>query len=238
MDIKSISFIGLGLIGGSLAKAIKKAHPEIELSAYDKNETLTLAFDDGIISKKLGTPEEATRSEIILLCLPVNDALKVFPRIIPLLKENQILTDTCSIKIPFEKEWKENRSKGVYIGGHPMTGKEKSGYANSDYMLFENSVYIITQNETQNPKVKELYDLLEIIGSRITFLTPELHDNIVAEVSHLPQLVSVALVNAITQQENQNSLSYAAGGFRDMTRIASSLFEMWQPILIQNKEKI
>jgi prephenate dehydrogenase len=238
VEIKSISVIGLGLIGGSLAKAIKKAHPEIEISAYDRDETLNLAYKDGIISKKLGTPEEATRSEIIFLCLPVDDALKVFSRIIPLLKENQILTDTCSIKTPFEKIWNDANSKGIYIGGHPMTGKEKSGYANSDYMLFENSVYIITQNQKENPRVKQLYKLLEAVGNRITFLSPELHDNIVAEVSHLPQLLSIALVNAITHRENQNSLSYAAGGFRDMTRIASSLFEIWQPILVQNKEKI
>ncbi len=238
MEIKSISIIGLGLIGGSLAKAIKKAHPEIEISGYDKDQTLNLAFEDGIITKKLGTPEEATRSEIIFLSLPVDDALKVFPRIAPLLKENQILSDTCSIKEPFAKIWNEINSKGIYIGGHPMTGKEKSGYLNSDYMLFENSIYIITQNNRENKSVKVLFELLETIGSRITFLSPELHDKIVSEVSHLPQLLSVALVNSITHEENQNSLSYAAGGFRDMTRIASSLFEMWQPILIQNKEKI
>jgi len=119
-----------------------------------------------------------------------------------------------------------------------MTGKEKSGYDSSDSMLFENSVYILTCCDKSQTGVLEFAKLLESIGSYVTFLDANIHDWIVAEVSHLPQLIATSLVNTIFQHPNLNTLSFAAGGFRDMTRIASSPFNVWEPIIIQNKEKI
>jgi prephenate dehydrogenase len=238
MAIKNISIIGLGLIGGSLAKAIKQTNPAIRISAFDHKNILNQALEDGVIDKTLSAVTEAVESNAIFICLPVNFATEVFQELLPLLKENQILSDCCSIKGTFEKIWKQSNSKGIYIGGHPMTGKEKSGYESSDSMLFENSVYILTTCDKSKKEVLEFAKLLESIGSYITFLDANIHDWIVAEVSHLPQLIATSLVNTIFQHPNLNTLSFAAGGFRDMTRIASSPFNVWKPIIIQNKEKI
>jgi prephenate dehydrogenase len=238
VEINKIAIIGLGLIGGSLAKAIKKANPKIEISALDRENVLAQAFEDGVICKKLNSIDEVNEVEVIFICLPVNDSLRVFQQILPILKTNQILTDTCSIKGTFAEVWKQSNSKGIYIGGHPMTGKEKSGYENSDSLLFENSIYILTDGDNSPDSVKKFIALIESIGAHVAFLNADIHDVIVAEVSHLPQLIATSLVNTISQHKDLNSLSFAAGGFRDMTRIASSPFNVWEPILKQNKEKI
>lgn len=238
MEIKSIAIIGLGLIGGSIAKAIKNAKPEIYISAIDYDQIIEQAIADKVIDKSLNNFEDALDSDLIFLCMPVNDSLKLFEKIIPLLKGNQILTDVCSVKGSFSKIWLEKKSNGIYIGGHPMTGKENSGYANSDSLLFENAIYILTNDNPDNELIKVFSNLIESFGAHVTFLDASLHDLIIAEVSHLPQLVATSLVNTISQHKDLNSLSFAAGGFRDMTRIASSPFNVWKPIIIQNKDQI
>ncbi len=238
MAIESISIIGLGLIGGSLAKAIKKANPVIKISAIDHEDILSRAIEDSVIDEKLNSITDTTKSDAIFICLPVNESLNIFRELLPLLKENQILTDSCSIKGIFNDIWRGSKSKGIYIGGHPMTGKEKSGYDNSDSMLFENAVYILTNGHNSGERIKEFSSLIESLGAHVTFLEAHIHDMIVAEVSHLPQLLATTLVNTISQHKDFNSLSFAAGGFRDMTRIASSPFNVWEPIITQNKERI
>ena len=238
MEINKIAVIGLGLIGGSMAKAIRKANPKIEISALDHDNILVHAISEGVIDKKLISIGDTSEADAIFICLPVDDALKVFKQLMPLLKENQILTDTCSIKGTFNQIWKQSQSKGIYIGGHPMTGKEKSGFENSDSLLFENMIYILTDGDNPADVVKEFAALIASIGAHVTFLKAEIHDTIVAEVSHLPQLLATSLVNTISQHKDLNSLSFAAGGFRDMTRIASSPFNVWEPIIKQNRTKI
>jgi len=237
VKIKSISIIGLGLIGGSLAKALRKAHPDLKISAFDNETILSKAVEDEVINIKLNDIKDSLSSDIIFLCLPVNDSLDVFKRLIPELKEGQIITDVCSVKGVFAKIWNESKVKGIYFGGHPMTGKEKSGYENCDSLLFENAVYILTDGNEENV-FKDFAALIESTGAHVTFLNAELHDKIIAEVSHLPQLVATSLVNTISEQKDFNSLSFAAGGFRDMTRIASSPFNVWEPIIKYNKTKI
>jgi prephenate dehydrogenase len=238
MAIEKISIIGIGLIGGSLAKAIKKTNPAITISALDQSDVLNLAINDEVIDRKLNSLFEVTEADLIFICLPVDESIKVFEILIPLLKENQIVSDVCSVKKVFSDIWNQSSSKGIYIGGHPMTGKETSGYASSDSLLFENSIYILNDCSNSETHTKELSGLLELIGARITFVDADTHDKIVAEVSHLPQLVATSLVNTVTDHAKLNILSFAAGGFRDMTRIASSPFAIWEPIIKKNKEKI
>ena len=238
MEYKAISVIGLGLIGGSLAKSIKKVNPEIEIFALDKDEIVSQAKDDGIVSGKLNSIEDSLNSDIIFICLPVTASLEIFKKLIPKLKDGQTISDVCSVKNPFMKLWNNSGSKGIYIGGHPMTGKEKSGYENSDSILFENTVYILTNGKSKDERHSNFALLIESCGAHVTFLDADIHDMIVAEVSHLPQLIATSLVNTISEYKDFNILSFAAGGFRDMTRIASSPFSVWEPIVKQNKDKI
>ena len=239
MEIKNISIIGLGLIGGSIAKAIKKSSYNFVVSAFDKPEVLSKAFNENIINSKLNSIEESLNSDLIFLCLPVAKSLEVFDNIAPKLRENTILTDVCSVKNVFKEKWDKIKSNGIYIGGHPMTGKEKGGFDNSDSLLFENSVYILTENENDNPLFADLQKIITSFGSNILHIPAKQHDVISASISHLPQLVSVALVNAASlKTDSYNFLDLAAGGFRDMTRIASSDFRIWKSIISNNKNNI
>jgi prephenate dehydrogenase len=237
--IKNISIIGLGLIGGSIAKALKLANHSYHISAYDKPEILEIAFSEKVIDDKLKDYEQSLNSDLILLCLHVEESLKIFEKLIPQLKEKQIISDVCGVKSVFQEKWNKSNSKGIYIGGHPMTGKESSGYKNSDPALFENSVYILSETNYDTTSLEEFLSLIKLLGARIKFLNPKVHDIVVASVSHLPQLVAVSLINSASLKENEiNFLDFAAGGFRDMTRIASSDFEIWGSIFEQNNKNI
>lgn len=200
---------------------------------------LTKALEENVIDRKLKSFEEALNSEVIFLCLPVEDSLKAFEVLAPGLKEGSLITDVCGIKGKFEDLWKSIQSQGEYIGGHPMTGKEKGGYGNSDPLLFENAVYIVSANGKESPSIRKFLDIMATLGARPVYLDPYVHDKVVANVSHLPQLVSVALVNTVAgNSAGANNLDFAAGGFRDMTRIASSSFNIWKDVIRLNKDEI
>ncbi len=239
MASKKISIFGLGLIGGSIAKALKNSSSNFFIKAFDKEEILNKAYSEKTIDEKMSSPENSLDSEIIFLCLPTALSLEYFTKLAPVLKEGTILSDVCGVKGIFEEKWKKIKSKGIYIGGHPMTGKETSGYESSDELLFENSVYIISNPVKEEKAANEFVSIIKLLGARVRFLDPYLHDKVISKVSHLPQLLAVSLVNTAAENgDNVNPLDFAAGGFRDMTRIASSTFEIWKSVLKMNKKEI
>jgi prephenate dehydrogenase len=239
LHISKVAILGLGLIGGSIAKALRHSSNQYYISAYDINDAADKAISENVINYKLNDITSSLESDVIFICLPIDTALITFKELAPKLKEKQILTDVCSVKSAFSELWAGSKSKGLYIGGHPMTGKEKGGFENSDRLLFENSIYIVTEDLSKNDELKEFRKLIESLGSNILFVPAKQHDVIAASVSHLPQLVSVALVNtSALKTDNYNFLDLAAGGFRDMTRIASSEFNIWESIIVENKSEI
>jgi len=239
LSIKKISIIGLGLIGGSIAKALRKANEDFHVSAFDISDSSTRALEENVIDSSLTSIEQALNSDLIFISLPVDVSINVFEKLAPMLKENSILSDVCSVKNIFKEKWDKIESKGYYFGGHPMTGKESGGYENSDPLLFENAMYIITDNDDNNPIFQEFTKVIKSLGPSVLHIPAKQHDVIAASVSHLPQLVSVALVNAASLKTDEyNFLDLAAGGFRDMTRIASSDFKIWESIISTNKDQI
>jgi len=239
LSFKKIAIIGLGLIGGSLAKAIKHADKNVYISAFDKPEILTKGLQEKVIDEELVSVDDSLNCDLIFVGLPIEQSLKVFKELSPRLNSNQIISDLCSVKGIFANEWKSISSAGKYIGAHPMTGKEKSGYDNSDLLLYENSVFIICAENENDETLNAYIELIKLIGARIVLLDAHLHDRITAHVSHLPQLLSVLLMNqANSKEDNVALLDFAAGGFRDMTRIASSDFRIWESIIRHNKTDI
>jgi len=239
VKIKNVSIIGLGLIGGSLAKALRKSGLPLVINAFDKDDVLDLAIKENVIDNRLRNVQDSLKSDLIFLCLPIKPSLEVFDELIPGLDGN-ILTDVCSVKLIFQEHWEKlNNGNGFYIGGHPMTGKEKAGFINSDPLLFENTTYILTEDISDNALFTDFRKIIESLGANILYIPAKQHDVIAASVSHLPQLTAVALVNtASLKTENYNFLDLAAGGFRDMTRIASSDFEIWESIIDTNRKQI
>ena len=237
--MQKIAIYGLGLIGGSLAKAFKQSNVETHISAFDKPEVLKTALAERTIDEKIEDAGSINNFDTIFLCLPVETSLEYFKLIAPLLESKQVITDVCGVKSIFARTWSEINSAGIYIGGHPMTGKEQGGYENSDPLLFENSIYVLTEDLNKIENLAEFRILLEALGANILYLPAHQHDVIAASVSHLPQLLSVALVNtSALKTGNYNFLDLAAGGFRDMTRIASSDFTIWESVIRNNKEEI
>lgn len=239
MAFKNISIVGLGLIGGSIAKALKLKNSSLFINAYDRESVCAAALTEKIIDNPLSDYKQALDSELIILALPIEESLKAFKELAPLLRQGCVLTDVCSVKGIFESAWRDVKSKGVYIGGHPMAGKESGGYENSDPYLFENAVYVISDRTAGIPEADGLIPLIEMLGARIKFLDPYLHDKAAAYISHLPQTLAVSLVNCLPDSSDKvNFISLAGGGFRDMTRIASSDFAIWESIYKYNKGEI
>ncbi|HEX9253417.1 MAG TPA: prephenate dehydrogenase/arogenate dehydrogenase family protein, partial [Ignavibacteriaceae bacterium] len=195
MIINRIAILGLGLIGGSFAKAIKHSDASIHISAYDRPDILNKALNEKVIDEELKSINDSLNSDLIILALPIEQSLKVFKELSPRLKPNQIISDLCSVKGIFADEWKSVSSAGRYFGAHPMTGKEKSGYENSDLLLYENSVFIICTKDETDETLNSYINFIKLIGARIVLLDAHLHDRITSHVSHLPQLLSVLLMN-------------------------------------------
>jgi len=234
-----IGIVGLGLIGGSLAKALKSKNKEYFIAALDKESVTKHALADGVIDKKLESIEELKDLQIVFLSTPTEISLSLLESLAHVLPKTSILTDVAGVKTVFKKKWEELSGKALYVGGHPMTGKEKSGYENSDPLLFENAVYILDNSFENDERVSPLLKIVHDLGAKVKFLEPRIHDMMIAYVSHLPQLVSVALTNVAAFKEGGiRFLDFAAGGFRDMTRIASSSFDIWESVLLQNQKEV
>jgi prephenate dehydrogenase len=242
-----IGFIGFGLIGGSIARALKKINTEYYLYAFDYHKDnpstdLITALSDGVLDAVTSTLEEGFPDcDLIFLCAPVISNIAYLKQIQPLLKPTCILTDVGSVKGNIHAAVKDIGLEEQFIGGHPMTGSEKIGYLNSYAMLLENAYYILTPTgKTPEKMVKLLYRLVESMGSIPIILGAEEHDEITAAISHVPHIIAAQLVNLVRESDDtsEKMRALAAGGFKDLTRIASSSPIMWQNICLTNSVEI
>ena len=241
--IASIGFYGLGLMGGSIARALRNSCPEIRLFACDPDRSsLAQALQENVID---GVCEETDarlmQCDYLFLCAPVEYNLEYLEKAKPHLSSGCILTDIGSVKGNIHREVSRLGLSDRFIGGHPMAGSEKSGFSASSPRILENAYYIITPGE-EIPlnRLTEFTDLVRSIGTIPMVLTSEEHDFITAGVSHLPHIIAYALVDLVRSLDNEAGYmkTIAAGGFRDITRIASSSPVMWQQICLENQENL
>lgn len=242
MNVNKIGIIGLGLIGGSLAKAIRSKKLHIEIIAYDTYESsLVMAKEENVIDYYCTTIDNSFYDlDIIFLCAPVMDNLDTLKQLKKYLSDDIILTDVGSVKQPIHKVIKKLNLDKCFIGGHPMAGSEKFGYVNSTDYLFENAFYVLTPcNNVSQSRIDKLSSLIEIIGAIPIIMNEKEHDFVTASISHIPHILASSLVNIVNQEDSHNKMKQlAAGGFKDLTRIASSNPKMWQQICLSNKESI
>lgn len=242
--VNNVTIIGLGLIGGSWAMALKRTSPGMRICGVDvDSEALKTGLRSGVIDR--GTEDAASGvkdADLVVIATFVASIPEIAEKIAPHLKPGCILTDTGSTKLKTTESLGNVLPPGVhYIGGHPMTGSEISGISGADPYLFENAVYVLTpDSSTDRRALAVLRDLIETMGARVLYLSPEEHDRMVAAVSHLPHVVAAALVNTVGEFEEHNPGAFrlAAGGFRDVTRIAESRPGMWCDIFMQNREAV
>lgn len=236
-------FIGLGLIGGSIARALKEYDPQIKIIAFDVNlEALRQAKQDAVADIIAPAIDESFADcDYIFLCAPVqkNDGnLAAVKKIMP---AKCLLTDVGSVKSTIHEAVREAGLEHCFIGGHPMAGSERTGYVNSRAALLENAYYILTPTPSVPKEKLEAYrELTEKIGAIPLILDYRKHDYVTAAVSHLPHVIAASLVNLVRDSDSEDGIMkmIAAGGFKDITRIASSSAAMWQQICLTNTENI
>lgn len=239
MSTTEVFINGLGLIGSSLARAIKKKKQEIVITAADTDEeTLNYAIANKIIDKAARNFAAVKTADIIILATPVDQIIRTLHELSKLqLKPGVIITDVGSTKQAVSKAAEELVQPTVtFIGGHPMAGSHKMGVTAGRADLFENAFYFLVAPKTKNEQVEKLQLLLQETNAKWFKIDAGTHDTLVGQISHLPHIIAATLVNR-TQDEFSDSalgMKLAAGGFKSITRIASSDPDMWSAILKTN----
>lgn len=243
MNNETYGFIGLGLIGGSIARAIKEKQQGARIIAYTPHkETVDKAHAEGIVDLPLyEIGKEFTDCDYIFLCAPVECNNDNIDKLLPFLNKKTTLTDIGSVKTGIHEKIKALSLEDQFIGGHPMAGTERIGFGNSKSSLLENAYYILTTTDsTEKERLDRYYDLVKTIGAIPLVVDHNRHDYITAAISHVPHVISASLVNLVKDNDSEDQLmkTIAAGGFKDITRISSSSPVMWQQICTTNADNI
>lgn len=242
-----IAIVGTGLIGGSLGLVWKSRMNDVEIIGFDEPRVLEIARSRGAIDLGAASVENAVEdADIVVLATPIASILTLLERIAERVKAGVVITDVGSVKRPVVDRARDVLPPhATFIGGHPMAGSERRGIEHADRLLFENASYVLcppdgSPGEHFAKHHGALLSLIQGSGARVIVLSPDRHDQIAATVSHLPQLLAVGLTNYARARNTADDafLQLAAGGFRDMTRIASSPFEVWRDIIVANSGPI
>ena len=239
--VPKLAVIGVGLIGGSFALALKEAGLVGEVVGIGRGRAnLETAREKGIIDTFTHSLAEGVAgADVVFLSTPVQTLSKVAAEVLPHMKPGAILTDGGSVKADVIAAIEPMLPAGIhFVPGHPVAGTEQSGAAAAFATLYRGRRCILTPTRRTDSRALDwIKHLWQAAGSEVVVMTPEKHDRILAAISHLPHMVAYALVDAVDKcsDENENILSYSAGGFRDFTRIASSDPTMWRDIALSNR---
>ncbi|MBI4464223.1 MAG: prephenate dehydrogenase [Acidobacteria bacterium] len=242
--IQKITICGVGLIGGSLGLALKKAGFTGEIVGYGRPATLEKARRVGAIDSGSANLAEAVASaDVVYLSTPILTILELLEKLPPLVKEETLITDAGSTKaVICEKGTALFPGSPWFVGGHPMAGKETTGVESADPDLFQGARYALTpysRHHLDPPLVRGFVGWLDRIGARVLILDAEVHDEIVTWTSHLPQVASTALAVAVLENVRfPEDLELSAGGLRDASRLAESPYRVWRDICLTNTENL
>ena len=240
--MKKVCIIGIGLIGGSLAKAINKTHQSEIVFGFGRDKSrLEKAQKSNVIDQySTDIGEALDGANMVIIATPVGSYESILKQMKPHIVEDMIISDVGSTKVSVIEAVNAVFGNALdnFIPAHPIAGKEKVGFEVSDADLFVNRKVIITPLENNNPdSIKILTKMWEGIGAEVDFMTPQSHDDLLGMTSHLPHMLAFSLVNYLISQHPEASV-YAAGGFKDFSRIASGDAIMWRDICLHNRDAI
>jgi prephenate dehydrogenase len=245
--LSRVAVIGTGLIGGSFALALRRQFPEVTLVGFDRPEAAARASAQGVVSETAADLVSAVRgADFVYVALPIIPAMEMLPVIAAAAEPHALVTDTCSTKVAIGQVARQNFKTGaLFLGGHPMAGKEHSGIDNADAGLFRGAPYALVGSsadgkDRHDPRVQSFAALLEAIGAQPVWCDADTHDWAVGIVSHLPQLVSLALARVVQDETDETGfpLRLAGQGLQDMLRLAGSPYGVWRDILLTNTQNI
>ena len=236
---EAIAIVGLGLIGGSVAKAVRNLGLARQIIGYDNNEE----YHKEIKSRKLADylsdvpDKKLAQAELVLLAVPVKSFKEVLPNILTNISSKAILTDTGSVKSPLLKMMCSPKYKNIrFVGGHPIAGSENFGPAAAKQDLFCGKRCILTPEEkTDKDLILVVRRFWESLGAKVSEMDSESHDQMFASVSHLPHILAYACIQAISNTDSQEALGHSGAGLKDFSRIASSSPQMWADIFLENQ---
>ena len=240
--INKITIVGIGLIGGSLARVLKEKNLAKTVFGYGRDRSrLEKAKKSNIIDDYSTQIEEAVNhADIIVIATPVGTFRNIFSEVKPLIVDDVIISDVGSTKtniVDIAKEILGDKSQ-CFVPAHPIAGKEKSGFEASDGNLYIGKKVIITPIEDNSSEsIQVIESMWKNVGAEVDFMSPQSHDDLLGMTSHLPHMLAFSLVNYLVDQ-NPSASIYAGGGFKDFSRIASGDAVMWRDICLQNKDKI
>jgi prephenate dehydrogenase len=243
--IHRATILGTGLIGGSFALALRKYTSDIHITGWDRPEIIFEAQSRGAIdhafSGELAPALE--NADLVYIALPIGATVDLLPEVARLASPNTLITDACSTKVRITEDAADlfsEDSTALFLGGHPMAGRELSGIAHADADLFRNNTYALigaTSDQTA-PRISAFVKILQKIGARPLWLGAQQHDYAVGLISHLPQLAAVVLASFLYDHLDENGLpiTLAGPGLRDSLRLAGSPYSTWRDIVLTNKE--
>ena len=234
----ALAVVGLGLIGGSFARDVRRLGLARQIIGYDNNKAYLKEISSlNLVDYLAATPDEKlAEAELVLLAVPVKAFAEVLAQIRPHLSTSAIITDSGSVKSPLLKimsapEYAEMR----FVGGHPIAGSEHFGPNAAHENLFSGKRFILTPSQNTDPDViRRVRELWESLGAIVSEMDAEIHDKMFASVSHLPHLLAYASIQAIANSETPDALGHSGAGLKDFSRIASSSPEMWADIFLEN----
>jgi len=241
----NVGIVGTGLIGGSIGLALK-ASGDVTVTAYDRDSAAAAAALRRQAADRLAeTPAEAARdADVVFVATPVGSIVEAIQSCLSHAKEGAIISDVGSVKarVVLEVEKITDAFPGItFVGGHPMAGSESEGIEAARPDLFHDAWWVLTPGERVDPAAyRRLHRLLTAMGARVMALEAHQHDDLMAVISHIPQLAATALMNQADAKSSEHGglLSLAAGGFKDVTRIAGSNPDLWVEICLENAEAI
>lgn len=243
--IQRVSILGSGLIGGSFARALRKYTPDMQIVGWDRADVVLEARKSGAIDEGFfESLEPAIRhADLIYIALPIGHTLDLLPELAHHAPAHALITDACSTK---QRIWQAaselfvEEVGPIFLAGHPMAGRELTGFAHADADLFQKATYALIGNaeDTHDPRISAFVRILEKIGARPLWLGAQQHDYAVGLASHLPQLAAVALASFLYDRLDENGLpiTLAGPGLRDTLRLAGSPYSTWRDIVLTNRE--
>lgn len=240
---RRIAVLGTGLIGGSFALAVREHFPSSTITGLDREEIAARAVARGAIQKSARTIAEAVSdADLVFVAMPVGATIEALAEISKHAKPAALVTDACSTKDVICRAARAKFMDGArFLGGHPMAGKEQAGIERADAELFRGAPYALVASEGDaDRRVPEFAMLLRVIGAKTVWTDAETHDWAVSIVSHLPQMLSVALARVVQDETDETGmpLALAGPGLQDLLRLAGSPYSLWRDILITNKDNI
>jgi len=243
--IQRVSILGTGLIGASFARALRKYTPDMQIVGWDKPDVILEARKSGIIEEGFFESLEPAirRADLIYIALPIGTTLDLLPELAHHAPPHALVTDACSTKVRIWQAATElfmEEVGPIFLGGHPMAGREQSGQAHADAELFQNATYALVgqADDMHDPRIVTFINILEKIGARPLWIGAQQHDYAVGLASHLPQLAAVALASFLYDRLDEKGLpiTLAGPGLRDTLRLAGSPYGTWRDIVLTNRE--